>query len=394
MRLRAFKYRIYPTSSQASAIRKTCGCRRFIYNWGLELKQKAYQQGIRLNVLSIQGKLPEMKEKNPWLKEVNSQSLQVALRDLDIAFTRFFKKIGEYPSFKSKGKSKDSFQVPQHFKIDTKNRFLTLPKLGNVKTVFDRIPDGMAKSVTVSMSRSGKFFASVLCEQDVDDPKPKPVNPDATIGIDMGIRSFVVCSDGRKFDNPKYLGKSLSRLRHLSRQLSKKAKGGKNRERARLRLAVAYEKIANQRKDFIHKVSHQLSNENQVGTICIEDLNVKGMMKNHKLAMAISDCSWGEFFRQLKYKCQWRGIRVIQIGRFEPSSKLCPCGFKNNRLALADREWTCPACGMVHDRDLLAANNIKDFGLVREKAVGTTVTKPGELSCCRGKLRTRKPSHG
>ena len=346
MRIRAYKYRIYPTKVQADSIRRNCGCRRFVYNWGLDQKQQAYLRGEKLSAFDLMRRLPELKEKLPWLKtDANSQSLQTTLRDLDIAFTRFFKKLGGFPAFKKKHKSKESFHVPQHFKVNPRDNVLTLPKIGNVKTIFDRIPDGKPKSITISMSGTGKFFASVLVEQAINDPEPKPVDPKATIGIDVGIKTFVVSSDGRTFDNPKNLRKAMSRVKFLSRQRSKKTKGGKNRERARLRLAKQYEKVANQRKDFLHKVSHQLSDKSQVGTICVEDLNVKGMIKNHKLAGAISDCSWSEFFRMLEYKCKWSGVRLVKIGRFEPSSKLCPCGFKNDALTLADREWTCPRCG-------------------------------------------------
>jgi putative transposase len=393
MRLRAYKYRIYPSRKQACDIRKACGCRRFIYNWGLGQKQIAYQQGEKLTSIDLTNKLPALKKELPWLKtDANAQSLQTTLRDLDIAFTRFFKKLGAFPTYKKKHKSKESFHVPQSFKINPKDSVLTLPKLGNVKTVFDRVPEGEAKSITVSMSRTGKFFASVLCEQDIEDPELKPVNPETTIGIDVGIKSFAVCSDGRKFDNPKNLNRSLSKLKFLSRQNSRKQKGGKNRDRARQRLALQHEKVANQRRDFLHKVSHQIANESQVGTICIEDLNVKGMMANHKLARAIGDCSWSEFFRQLEYKCRWRGIRIVRIGRFEPSSKLCTCGFKNDSLTLADREWTCPKCGQVHDRDLLAANNIKRFGLAKEMTAGTAVKSLGSCRVVTPKRRTKKPT--
>jgi len=338
-------------------------------------------------------KLPDLKKELPWLKtDAPSQSLQVALMDLEVAYSRFFRKLGDFPTKKRKFKSKDSFHIPQGFKVTPKDKILTLPKIGNVKTVFDRIPEGKPKSITISISKSGNFFASVLVEQDINDPELKPVNPETTIGIDVGIKSFAVCSDGRTFENPKHLRRTTSKLKVLSRQHSNKRKGSNNRERARRSLARMHERVANQRKDFLHKVSHQLADESQVGTICIEDLNVKGMLKNHKLAGAISDCSWREFFRQLEYKCKWRGIRIVRIGRFEPSSRLCTCGFKNDALTLADREWTCPQCGQVHDRDLLAANNIKRFGLAKEMAAGTAVKSLGSCRVVTPKRRTKKPT--
>ena len=402
MRNMAYKFRIYPTKEQTLFIRQACGCRRFVYNWGLEQKQKAYQEGKKVNVLDIQAKLPELKVQFPWLGEVNSQSHQVTLRDLDMAFTRFFKGLAEYPTFKKKGKSKNSFQVPQHFKIDQESQVLTLPKMGSVRIVMHREIIGTPCSITVSTNKAGdKFFASILTEQDIEDPEPKPVDPETTIGLDMGIKSFAVVSNGEVFENPKFLRKSESKLKLLGRQHSRKQKDGKNRERARRRLARQHEKVANQRRDFLNKASSRIADESQVGTICIEDLNVEGMLKNHCLAKSIQDCGWGEFFGMLKYKCRWRGIRLVKIGRFEPSSRLCPCGFKNDKLTLADREWTCPRCGRFHDRDLLAANNVRRFGLVslmspshekEETAVGTTVAKPGELSRSKGKPRTRKPT--
>jgi len=363
MRNVAFKFRIYPNKEQVQLIGKACGCHRFIYNWGLGIKQKAYQEGKKINVIQITMLLPELKEKLPWLKEANSQSHQATLRDLDIAFTRFFKRLADYPKFKSKHKSKASFHIPQHFKIE--KDALILPKLGKIKAVLHREVLGKPKSITISISRCGNFFASILAEQDIKDPELKSINPETTIGLDVGIKTFVVSSNGETFDNPKCLRKATSKVRYLSQQHSKKEKGGKNREGARLRLARQHEKVSNQRKDFLHKVSNQIADENQISTICVEDLNIKGMLKNHKLARAISDCSWAEFFRMLEYKCKWRGIRIVQIGRFEPSSKLCPCGFKNDLLTLEDRSWKCPRCGTTHDRDLLAANNIRRFGLAK-----------------------------
>ena len=223
MRNVAFKFRLYPNNNQAKAIRNACGCRRFIYNWGLEQKQQAYQRNQKLNVFDLANMLPDLKKRHPWLKNSNAQSLQSTLRDLDVAFTRFFKKQSEYPNFKVKGKSKESFRIPQYFEISKKS--LKLPKLGHIKAVIHRTIIGTPKSVTVSMSKSGRFFASVLVEQDVEDPKPKPIDPKTTIGIDVGIHSLVVVSDGRKFDNPKWLRKSMSRLKFLQRQHSEEAKG-------------------------------------------------------------------------------------------------------------------------------------------------------------------------
>ncbi len=365
MRLKAFKFRLYPKTTQAIDIKKACGSRRFIYNWGLNLKTTEYQKGNKLSAIDLANKLPELKLELPWLKDINSQSLQNTLRDLDIAFTRFFKKQAKFPTFKKKHKSKESFHVPQHFKINQYEKFILIPKVGKIKTVFHQEVIGTPKSITVSMSKSGKFYASILCEQDINDPEPKILNVDKTIGIDVGIKPYAVVSDGQRFENPKNLKKSISKVKYLDKQHSKKLKGGKNKEKARQKLALAHEKVVNQRNDFIHKTTNTIINENQVNTICIEDLNVQGMMKNHKLSQSIGDCSWGEFFRQLKYKSVWRGVRVVEIGRFDPSSKLCSCGYKNNDLKQGVKEWTCIKCNKTHDRDLLAAQNIRRFGVAK-----------------------------
>ena len=370
MRLMAYKFRLYPTPKQADAIRRNCGCARFVYNWGLEKKIAAHQANKTLSCVALAYELPALKKEFPWLKEdAYSQSLQQSLRHLDNAFSRFFEGISEFPEFKKKGKTKSSFQVPQGFKIDEKNRTIFLPKMGSIQVVLHRPLEGEQKSVTVSMSKAGKFFASVLCEQDVDDPKPQPVDLNTTVGIDMGPKSFLVTSDGRKFDCPKEFRKAESKIGFLDRQMRKKEKskknaegkweGGKNRNLARLRLAKKYEGVTNRRMDFLHKMSNAIADESQVGTICVEDLNIAGMLKNHKLAKSIQDAGWSTFMQFLEYKCKWRGINLVKIGRFEPSSKMCPCGFKNDDLK----------CGTLHDRDLLAANNIRTFGLHRAKAL-------------------------
>ena len=383
MRLRAFKYRIYPNPTQAASIRQSCGCRRFVYNWGLETKQKAYQQGKKLSGIDLANLLPKLKEEHVWLRDTNAQSLQSVLRDLDIAFTRFFKKQADYPRFKSKHRSKDSFHVPQHFKINQKENFMVLPKLGEVKAVIHRPFKGEAKSVTISISKSGKFFASVLVKTNEKDKLLRPVKKNKSIGLDVGLHNFVTISTGEKIPNPRNLKKAERKLVFLSKQHSKTKEGGQRRERARIKLAKQYEKVTNRRKDFLHKLTHHLVRESQATTICIEDLNIRGMMKNHKLAKAIGDVSWSEFFRMLEYKAGWEGIRIVRIGRFEPSSKLCTCGYKNDQLTLKNREWKCPECGAEHDRDVLAAENIKRFGLVRLseeiKSGGTRRSKLVEL---------------
>ena len=233
MRLRAFKYRLCPTDEQAEGIRRNCGCRRFVYNWGLETQQKAYQAGKRLSMIDLANMLPELKKEHPWLAtDPNSQSLQSVLRDLDKAFTGFFKKRTAYPKFKKKFRSKESFRVPQHFRVDQEGNRIVLPKLGSVRAVIHRKFCGDARNITVSITPSGKFFASVLVETEDEDKPLQPIDPDRTIGLDMGLHSFVTMSTGEKVDNPRNLRKAASRIRFLSRSHSRKEKGSRRRERA------------------------------------------------------------------------------------------------------------------------------------------------------------------
>ena len=362
MILRAFKYRLYPTSEQQTAFAKHFGCTRWLYNWGLNKKTTAYKETQKsISRFELSAELPSLKkaEETAWLAEVNSQSLQAALEHLDKAYTRFFREKKGFPSFKSKH-GKNSFSVPQNTKVSFEASTLTLPKIGAVEAVFHRTFEGKVKTVTVSKTATGKYFASILVETPQTAPPLVPIEETFTIGIDVGLKDFATLSTGEKIANPKHLKKSLKRLKYLQYKHSKKAKGGKNREKARKRLAKRYEKVTNQRNDFLHKVSTRIVRENQ--TVCVENLNIAGMMKNHNLAQAISDVSWSKFLTMVEYKCAWSGKNFVQIGRFEPSSKQCPCGKRNDALTLSDRMWRCE-CGREHDRDILAACNIKAFGL-------------------------------
>ena len=366
--LKAHKFRIYPNKHQKVLLAKHFGTARFIYNWALDLKQKAYQETQEnLSRFFIQDMLPAMKktEEFEWLKEINSQTAQATLIHLDQAFTSFFRKNSQFPNFKSKHKSKDSFEVPQNTKVDFHNKRVMIPKFGKkgIKCHFSKTFDGQIKTSTVSRNSSNQYFISILVEDSKELPEKPEISVDKTIGIDLGIKTFAVTSDGEKFENPKYLKKSEKKLRKAQRSLSHKTKGSNNRNKARVKVARTHQKISNQRTDFLHKLSTKLISENQ--TICLEDLNVEGMLKNHKLAKSISDASWSEFVRMLEYKAEWYGKNIIRIGRFEPSSKLCTCGVKNDKLTLKDREWTCLSCGETHDRDALGAWNIRTFGLVK-----------------------------
>lgn len=292
----------------------------------------------------------------------------MALRNLDNSFQNFFKGRASFPNFKKKT-NKQSFQLPQSVKVDFKNSCIDLPKFKDpIKAVLHRKFSGDIKTVTISKTPTGKYFVSIL----VDNHKelPKPIKSNNAVGIDLGIKTFAVCSDGTEYANPKHLRNAMVKLKWMQRQLSKKVKGSSRRNVWKLRIAKQHERVINQRKDFLHKATNEITN--RFDLVILEDLNIKGMVKNHKLAGAISDCGWGMFETMLKYKSEWKGKKVEYIGRFEPSSKICSnCGVKNNELTLADREWTCENCNTKHDRDRNAANNILSFGLRNSSAERT-----------------------
>ena len=374
MKYRAYRYRLYPNEEQKVLIAKHLGSCRFIYNYALAKKVKAYQvDGTNLSRFDIQADLPNMKKSDEhcWLKEVNSLSLQASLANLDSAYTKFFREHKGFPNFKSKKDSKQSFSIPQNTKVDFENGRVFIPKFKiGIKAKLHRTFEGIVKSSTITRTSTGKYFISILVEVNKSDVPMKPICESKAVGIDLGIKTFAVLSDGTEIPNPKYLKQSLDKVKHLQRSLSHKTKGSKNRDKARRKLALAHERVTNQRKDFLHKVTKYLVSN--YDTICLEDLNVKGMVKNHHLAQSISDVSWSMFNTLLEYKAQEQGVNILRIGRFEPSSKFCPCGYINKGLTLAMREWTCPECGTIHYRDLLAAINIKRFAFRNINTVGAT----------------------
>ena len=357
---RARKYRIYPTNSQKELIHKHCGSVRFLYNLALETKTMAYLGSkVNLSRYDLQKQVVDLKKELHWLKETNSQSLQVALLDLDTAYSNFFKGRADFPKFKKKS-NRGSFNVPQN--VIVKNNLLIIPKFKEgIKIKLHRDLVGTIKQATISFTPTGKYFVSILCDTGEESPVKKPIEEKNTIGVDLGIKDFLVTSEGEVIDNPKFLRNSIQRLKVLQRRASKKQKGSNNRKKANKRVAILHEKITNQRKDFLHKASTKLIRENQ--TICLETLAVKNMVKNHNLAQAISDVSWSTFVSMLEYKAEWYGKNILRIGQFAPSSKTCSCGVINKDLKLSDREWTCKSCGTTHDRDILAACNIKSFAL-------------------------------
>jgi putative transposase len=386
--LKAYEYRIYPTDEQKMQIAQHIGCARWIYNYALEKKSKAWSESRKnLSRFDIQKDLPKLKkqEETKWLVEVNSQTLQASLEHLEHAYKRFFKEKKGFPKFKSKHNNRQSFSVPQHVSVDFENGLINLPKMEPIKVKFHRQFEGKIKTVTVKKTPTNKYFVSILVESIEEPKKKKAVKEKTTIGIDMGIKDFATLSSGEKVENPKTLKKSEKKLTKAQRKLSRKVKGSKNRNKQRVRVAKVYETISNTRKDFLHKLSHKLTHENQVDSIVIEDLNVSGMMRNHRLAKSIGDCSWSEFVRQLEYKSEWYGKNLIKIGRFEPSSKTCnQCGAINHDLKLSDREWTCKSCGTNHDRDVNAAINIKNIGLHPSNRVPTEC---GELTPVESRCR-------
>jgi putative transposase len=359
---RAYKFRLYPNIEQQSQLVKQFGATRFTYNYFLRQRINHYTNtGKGLTYHDTALMLTELKKRPEysWLKEAQSQTLQQALRDLDTAYNNFFNKRADFPTFKKKH-GKQSCRFPQGFKVSDKKLFV--PKIGWIKIVLHRPIEGVMKNVTISKTKSGKYFASIQVEQETDEPTYEG----GQIGLDLGLKDFAVTSDGQRFPSPKYLRKAEKRLRRLQRRLSRCQKGSHGRNKARLKVARQHEKIANQRQDFLHKLSKHLVDENQV--IVIEDLHVKGMLKNHHLAKSISDSGWSEFVRQLNYKGQWYGCHIEQIDRFFPSSKRCfHCGHIYERLTLAMRQWGCPECGTLIDRDLNAAQNILNW-----YTVGTT----------------------
>lgn len=358
--IKSYKYRLYPTEAQKNYFEKVFGSTRFIYNWGLERKIAEYETTKKsLSCFDLTKEMTLLKRDKVWLKEVGNDSLQYSLRHLDNAFKRFFREKGSFPNFKSKHINRRSFSTYQGTSIDFDSSLLNVPKCKQIRIMVDREFKGKFISSTISRTSTSKYFVSFRVEDGEDPPnKPKPRESE-TVGIDLGLKHFASLSTGEKIDNPKFLRTSEKRLKVMQRRLSRKQKGSNNRNKARIKVARQHERIANQRNDFLHKLTSKLVAENQ--SIAIEDLGVSNMVKNHHLAKSISDASWSMFRRMLEYKCDWYGKNLLTIGRFEPSSKICSCGKVNNSLTLANRIWTCEACKTTHDRDILAANNIVRF---------------------------------
>jgi len=365
---KAFKFRIYPDDEQKAELAIQFGCVRFVYNHYRAVREwYYYETGTGLTYYDCQNDLTDqLKVEYPWLKTADSQALQCAIRDLDKAYQNFFAGRAEYPNFKRKF-AKQSIRYPQRFKLDGNKIYL--PKVGWVKVIRHRRIEGKMKNCTVTKTKSGKYFASIQCEFEQDDPTPSQ----ESVGIDLGIKTFAVLSDGTEIASPKHLRKSERLLKIRQRRLSRKVKGSNGRRKARLPVAVLHERIANQRKDFHHKESRKIVNA--FGSIGIESLNIRGMIKNHHLAKSIADSGWGQFGDFLAYKSGWNGGQVVKHDRWFASSKICHCcGKKNKSLKLSDRVWVCLRCNVVHDRDLNAAINLKPttVGATESNAGGET----------------------
>jgi len=363
--LRAYRYRIYPNEEQKVLMDKTFGCVRFVYNWALEAKKKAWEEERRnISQFSLEKMLTAtLKKEKEWLREVSDHALRFSIKNMDAAYQNFFKHGAKYPKFKKRGDRQAFHSNHQHL-VDFKKGLLHIAKIRNIKTVFHRPFKGTIKDVTISKEKDGRYYASILVDTEQHPLPKRAVLPDTTIGIDAGLKTFAVCSNGEKFYAPHFQKQQKRKLKLLSRRLNKKEKDSRAFNETKQKIARLHSKIARQRMDYLHKITHRLTHENQVHTICVEDLDVKSMIFNKHISYDVNDAGIGMFYSMLAYKCEWYGVNLVKIGQFQPSSKQCSsCGYINKAQRWSDRSWVCPECGTRHDRDYNASVNIRNFGL-------------------------------
>lgn len=371
---KTYKFRLEPNDEQKILLSKHFGCTRFVYNHFLDERKRQYDETHKSSNYNEQSKkLTEMKksEETKWLNEINSQSLQHALRHLETAYVNFFRGKSKFPKFKSK-KSRNSFTIPQFVTIKDNRVYFPKFKEG-IKIRLHRQFKGKINSATVSLTTTGKYYISILTEHEYE-PFEKTGK---YVGVDLGLKDFVITSDGKKYKNNRYLKRYSKKLKTAQKHLSRKQYGSNEYEKQRLKVAKIFEKISDCRNDILHKISIELVKKYDI--ICVENLNVKGMMRNHRLAGSISDASWGKFLTYLKYKSEWNDKKIVEIDRFYPSSQTCSeCGFVNSQVKkLSIREWICPNCGHKHDRDINASKNILNEGL-RNISAGTVDYTDGD----------------
>ena len=364
--MRAIKVKIYPNKEQSTLLNKHFGCVRWIYNYALNRKIKHYEETKKsLSIYEIMKEITQLKrkEETEWLSEVFSHSLQQACFDLDSAFSMFFKKIGKFPRFKSKHNPKQSYRVPDAFEISNEQRSIKIPKLGWVsfKDKFDFKPEYDYRQITISRTPAGNYMVSILYDDKKKELAPKKVSSKRTLGIDVGVKTLATLSDGTKIVNPKFYELYQAELGTAQQAFSKKVKGSNNYWKQRKIVAKKHEKISNCLKDYLHKLSNELIENQDYDSFAMEHLDVQSMDAEH-----VNQAGWNMLKNMMGYKCKKRGKNLLTIGKYDPSSKTCSkCGYIKEDLKLSDRQWMCPICNTQHDRDINAANNIKLFALVR-----------------------------
>lgn len=372
MRRIAYKYRIYPDAAQAILFAQHFGAVRFVYNTALEMRNRYYERvGERLSRRAVQDQFVALKKTAEfgWLYDVNSQSILAALEDVHRAYENFFQGRAKFPRPKTKKSHWQGFHCPQHVQIDYSGGRVRIPKVGWVKAKLHRRAEGTIKTATVKRSPSGTYTVSILVESEIANSLRSPICGTTTRGFDLGLTHFLIDDIGRKVPNPRFLKAHLLRLAIAQKKLARRKVGSNNRARQRMIVARRHETIANHRNNFLHQQSSKLVRDNQVETLAFEDLHVKGMVRNRRLARHIADVAWGRFLDYVEYKCEWSGKNFLKCGRWCASTRECHCGYINKSLTLSDRQWTCPQCGVTHDRDVLAAQNVKKFALA--DALGT-----------------------